>query len=688
MLDSPYVLYQSKRPALRIPTQGWIDLTYRCNNNCRHCWTRLPADAESRSEELSIEKIREIADQARRLGCTQWTISGGEPMLRPDFPEIFDYLTRQAVTYDLNTNGTLITPGIAKLLTRQGYIMVALYGADSRVHDHITRTPGSFEACLRGMAYLREAKVNFTVQIVPMRDNYHQLDAMNQLAKDQSPSSRFGATFLYLSADRNPKRNREIIRQRLTAKEETALDPTRPTLEDYIGKPNAVYRSACSLKNKNRLLKACITQGKQFHVDPYGFMSLCSSMKDPSLRFDLSKFSFSEIWNEKLPAAGFNCSGQDEYNENCGSCNYRSLCLWCPAYAYLETGRLSARIPHLCKMAEQRRNQLEEWKKNHYQVFELAGMTVHVDADIPLKTDTFGMRFDPFRKDSSQGGDHLYISHHFSLPDLDLLKNAHLVYNKRPWAIYSYGKSWIYLAIGPKKIHAKANAVAVFNQEHTRVRIFHKNENVIHRGNLATLTGFPSDQIMMSRVLADRQGCYLHSSGLILNGQGILFVGRSGAGKSTVVKMLKHYGVVLSDDRNIVRRWPDGHRVHGTWSHGEVPLVSNRQAPLRAILFIEKARKNKIIPVTDKNYILHQLLNRVVRPFCDQHWWDKTIQILAAILREVPAYRFRFTREPDALLESVQKIVGPLSSRPEVISNQLRGDASSRIADSKTHFAP
>ncbi len=113
-----------------------------------------------------------MADEARELGCQRWSISGGEPMLRPDFPEIFDYLTKKAVSYTLNTNGTLITPAIARLLKRKGSKLVALYGATPEVHDHITRTPGSFAAMMRGSAYLKEAGAGFTIQVIPMKDNY------------------------------------------------------------------------------------------------------------------------------------------------------------------------------------------------------------------------------------------------------------------------------------------------------------------------------------------------------------------------------------------------------------------------------------------------------------------------------------------------------------------------------------
>ena len=80
------------------------------------------------------------------MGCRRWLISGGEPMLRPDFVDIFDMITRRSLSYSLNTNGTLITPAIARLLRRKGAKMVALYGATAEIHDHITRTPGSFAA--------------------------------------------------------------------------------------------------------------------------------------------------------------------------------------------------------------------------------------------------------------------------------------------------------------------------------------------------------------------------------------------------------------------------------------------------------------------------------------------------------------------------------------------------------------
>jgi len=69
----------------RIPLRGTLDLTYRCASDCRHCWLRLGPDAAEGAAELSFDEIRRVVDEARSLGCREWALSGGEPMLRPDF---------------------------------------------------------------------------------------------------------------------------------------------------------------------------------------------------------------------------------------------------------------------------------------------------------------------------------------------------------------------------------------------------------------------------------------------------------------------------------------------------------------------------------------------------------------------------------------------------------------------------
>ena len=225
----------------RIPLEGSIDLTYRCNNNCRHCWISIPAGSPEKEKELTFDEIGNIVDDARKMGCRRWSISGGEPMLRPDFADIFDYITRKSATYSINTNGTFITPEIARLMKRKGSKMVALYGATAEIHDHITRNPGSFEAVMQGFAYLKEAGAGFIVQLIPMRDNYHQFNEMVTTAKSLSRHWRVGAAWLYLSADGDPERNREIKRQRLSPKEVVDLDKPDLSYDEWMGETEHNY---------------------------------------------------------------------------------------------------------------------------------------------------------------------------------------------------------------------------------------------------------------------------------------------------------------------------------------------------------------------------------------------------------------------------------------------------------------
>ena len=626
----------------RLPLDGKIDLTYRCNNTCRHCWLWLPPDAPLGREELSLEEIRRIVDEARAMGCQAWGISGGEPMLRPDFAEIFDYITRKAVHYSLNTNGILITPEIARLLTRKGNKMVALYGATAEVHDRVTRAPGSFEATMRGFAYLKEAGAGFTVQIVPMAESYHQYDEMVELARSLSPLYRVGSPWLFLSAGRSDARNREIARQRLDPATVIALDAPNPAAELLDASAGCSAECGAVAPGDDRLFASCIAARRDFHIDPYGQMAFCYFVKDPALRYDLRRGSFREAWDEFIPSLAETVRGGQEYAENCGQCDLRHDCRWCAVYGYLEHGRHAAKVDYLCQVAAATRRFKEDWKLEHVRYYQIAGVTIQLAASFPLAEDTFAAKFAKFRVDGP-GADTVSVQLISSMPSMSDLRLGQEVYRRPPWAIYRQHDSWAYVGISPDDDGSDPRMVAIFEADHGRGSIYCGPDFYNGRG-LPSLTMFPSDQVLLARLLADRQACYMHSSGITVDGKGLLFVGHSEAGKSTMMKLLRGHGEILCDDRVIVRRWPEGFRIHGTWSHGELPDVSPASAPLRAILFLEKASTNELIPITDRRERLGEALSYIIKPLVTADWWEKTLDLAAKIADEVPAYRVRFDK--------------------------------------------
>jgi hypothetical protein len=117
-----------------------------------------------------------------------------------------------------------------------------------------------------------------------------------------------------------------------------------------------------------------------------------------------------------------------------------------------------------------------------------------------------------------------------------------------------------------------------------------------------------------------------------------------------MVKMLQGKAEILCDDRNIVRRWPEGWRVHGTWSHGEVPQVSSASAPLGAILFLQKSNRNRLRLLENRKEIVTRLLSCLIRPMASTDWWEKMLALIGSVAREIPCYQMEFDQSGNVVV--------------------------------------
>ena len=126
-----------------------LEITARCNNDCRHCYINLPANDKTAAEkELTVEEIKEIADEAVSLGALWCLITGGEPLLRPDFEEIYLSLKRKGLLISVFTNANLITKEHIQLFHRYPPrdIEVTVYGVTEATYERVTRKAG--RACV------------------------------------------------------------------------------------------------------------------------------------------------------------------------------------------------------------------------------------------------------------------------------------------------------------------------------------------------------------------------------------------------------------------------------------------------------------------------------------------------------------------------------------------------------------
>jgi len=284
----------------------------------------------------------------------------------------------------------------------------------------------------------------------------------------------------------------------------------------------------------------------------------------------------------------------------------------------------------------------------HRRYFQIAGITIQVASDAPITDGTFHPKFNHFAvAGPGQGDDNICIHHHFFLPDMDNTAPATEVYRKLPWRILKREGTWIYQGITRQTSGETIYQLAVINEDHTRAEIHHLNEAAFRDGGNHSLTLFPTDQILLARVLADRSGCYFHSAGIILDKNGFLFAGHSEAGKSTLVTNLSGPAKILCDDRIIVRKNRQGFRVHGTWSHGDVQTVSGRSAPLKAILFLEQAGDCRLLPLSERKEVVRRLLSLLIKPLVTVDWWEKMLKLTEEIAREIPCYILHFRKNDD-----------------------------------------
>ena len=129
----------------RIPIEGTVETTYRCNLNCVHCYVNQPAgSAEERERELSLPRLKQLVDEIVAEGTLFVLFTGGEVLVRQDFPELYLYARSKGLLVTIFTNGTLVTDRIADFLAEHppDKIEISLYGMTRETYGY-SPTPGN-----------------------------------------------------------------------------------------------------------------------------------------------------------------------------------------------------------------------------------------------------------------------------------------------------------------------------------------------------------------------------------------------------------------------------------------------------------------------------------------------------------------------------------------------------------------
>ncbi len=316
-----------------------FELTFRCNLKCVHCY----AAEEPAKKELTFVEITHILDRIQQENCLHLCFTGGEPLLREDFLDIYTYAVKKGFLVTLFTNATLITPEIASYLEEYPpfRVEISLNGLTAETFHKITQVPGSFDRCTKGINLIRKRKIPLTIKTVGMNLNRNEVLQIKKFAEKS-----LGASFKYDS----------IIVPRIDGSKEPCrfrLSPSEITEIEYSDQDMRKQRKE-SIESHDahfdpEALFYCGAGTESFNINPYGELGFCHLLREPS--FNLRRNSLKEF-NQLFCALR---STKYRTHFECRDCQDRHLCPRCPAIAQLECGNMEQKMDYFCELAQLRK---------------------------------------------------------------------------------------------------------------------------------------------------------------------------------------------------------------------------------------------------------------------------------------------------------------------------------------------
>lgn len=338
--------FTARAARLRVPLSGSLDLTYRCNLKCLHCYTgdhsgNMPA------AEMDTRRIKSLLDEICDAGCLYLLLTGGEPLLRKDFPEIYRYAKEKGFVITVFSNGTLISDEIVRLFEEMPprQVEISLYGAAGPTYESITGVSGSYQNCISGIRKLLDHRIPVGLKTVLMTLNSREFAAMERMAEDFGVKFRFDAAiFPRLNGDTSP------VDLRVSPAEAVARefsDSGRVARWEQFLKDHRLEPTSDDLYQ-------CGAGRTGFHIDPCGSLRPC--LMTTTLSRDLMKTSFISAWQDITARIREKKAGHDFA---CNACALKLHCGYCPAFFELETGDEQVRSAYLCSMGQSRQENLQ-----------------------------------------------------------------------------------------------------------------------------------------------------------------------------------------------------------------------------------------------------------------------------------------------------------------------------------------
>lgn len=335
-----------------LPITGNFELTARCNFSCPMCYIHTGEDpADLRRRELSAEEWLSIASNARDMGMVFLLLTGGEPLVREDFPYLYENLIKMGLMVSVNTNASLYGGEVREVFLRYppARIHATLYGGSGETYAAQCGLP-AFERVVENLRQMKTdgLQVGLNVSLTPQ--NGADLGRMDALARSLELPVRFSA-YLYppVRAGGAAGVNGGRFEPEQAGQALAQWYALRDSREQFLARAEHLRRGEAPAGERR-----CRAGRSSFWMTWDGRMLPCGVM-EAGAAYPLRE-GFSAAW-ERVRGFAAAISGPEE----CASCPQRALCPVCPAACVGETGRFDCVPDYLCRMTGSMAQRLLEY---------------------------------------------------------------------------------------------------------------------------------------------------------------------------------------------------------------------------------------------------------------------------------------------------------------------------------------
>lgn len=327
-----------------------FEITERCNLSCSHCYLKgSTATTSTHRAELDFENVCLILDAACEVGCRSVRFTGGEPLIRPDFSELYRHARNLGFDVSVNTNATLMSEEIADLFKESPpkALIVSIYGWDAVSYDHAVNHHGAYPLFTEGVAKLHRRGVPFQMTNPAVADLVRNRNRILRLAQVMGAWNALPYSWdLSLHAYRDPDVSAYIAGLRLTPMDAAAqrIREFNVALMDL-----KAIRSRRHQEHSPRIF-ACRDVYKHLVVSAFGELLVCPCLRHPETTYDLTKGSLRYAIERHIPQLRKWQIISAKHHEHCQRCVLLKACPKCPAKSWTETGTLDEPAEYYCRV--------------------------------------------------------------------------------------------------------------------------------------------------------------------------------------------------------------------------------------------------------------------------------------------------------------------------------------------------